>query len=119
MWRERQKLRQGKVSESSEQYRFDASSLCLDEYSAQEIAEMIRGHWGACENGSHYRRDVSLGEGASLVRQAAHAMAVVRNLVLGLFELEKDQGKTNAASVPGWQRRLSASGAIRLIKKGG
>lgn len=119
VWRERQKLRKGKVIESSEEYSFYASSLCIDEYSAQQIADMIRGHWAACEIGSHYRRDVTLGEDASLVRHAAHTMAILRNLVLGLFELEKDKGKTESQYVPGWQRRMSATHAIQLIKKGG
>jgi hypothetical protein len=61
VWRERQKLRKGKVIENSQEYSFYASSLAKDERSAQELADLIRGHWGACEMGSHYRRDVSLG----------------------------------------------------------
>ena len=72
------------------------------------------------QNGSHYRRDVTLGEDASQIsgRNAAQAMATLRNLVLGLFELQKDQEKANAPNVPGWRRKMTASAALRLITKG-
>jgi predicted transposase YbfD/YdcC len=121
VWRERQKLRRGKVVEASEEYSLYVSSLVIDEHNAPEVAQFIRGHWGACENGSHYRRDVTLGEDASQVsgRNAAQAMATLRNLVLGLFELQKEQGKANAEHVPSWLRRMRAPHAIQLITKGG
>jgi predicted transposase YbfD/YdcC len=120
VWRDRQELRQGKVTEESHEYSFYATSLVAEETSAQQLAQCIRDHWAACENGSHYRRDVTLGEDASQIsgRQAAQAMATLRNLVLGLFELQKDQAKTKAAHVPGWQRKMTASAALQLIKKG-
>jgi predicted transposase YbfD/YdcC len=118
VWRERQKLRQGEVIETSEEYSFYATSLACDEHDAQTLAGFIRGHWSACEIGSHYRRDVSLGEDASLIRgrSGAHVMATLRNLVLGLFELQKDRGKAAAAYVPGWRRKMSASDALRLLR---
>lgn len=120
MWRDRKTLRQGKVIEQSQEYSFYATSLVAEEATAEQLAHFIRGHWAACENGSHYRRDVSLGEDASQIsgRTAAHAMATLRNLVLGLFELQKDQEKTRAAHLPGWQRKMTASAALQLIKKG-
>ena len=120
VWRERQELRAGKVVSESQEYSFYVSSLSTEECSAQEMARHIRGHWDACENGSHYRRDVTLGEDASRIagRNAAHVMATLRNLVLGLFELQKDKGKANAPNVPGWRRKMTASAALRLIKKG-
>ncbi len=106
--------------EQSQEYSFYVTSLVAEEATAQELAQHIRDHWATCENGSHYRRDVSLGEDASQIsgRKAAQAMATLRNLVLGLFELQKDQGKTNAAHLPGWQRKMTASAALQLIKKG-
>jgi hypothetical protein len=121
VWRERQKLRKAQVVEASEEYSFYSSSLALDEYTPQEVAQFIRGHWAACENGAHYRRDVTLGEDASLIsgRGAAQAMATLRNLVLGLFELQKDPEKSQVEFLPSWQRRMKATAAIRLIKKGG
>jgi predicted transposase YbfD/YdcC len=121
VWRERQKLRKGKVIENSQEYSFYASSLAKDERSAQELADLIRGHWGACEMGSHYRRDVSLGEDASHIsgRPAAFAMATLRNLVLGLFELQKRDGKANADFIPGWRRRMTLTRAIGILTQGG
>ena len=118
VWRDRQKLRQGKVIETSEEYSFYASSLAHDEQSAEALAGFIRGHWNACEIGSHYRRDVSLREDACLVggRTGAFVMASLRNLVLGLFELQKDRGKASAEYVPGWRRKMSASDALKLLK---
>jgi predicted transposase YbfD/YdcC len=120
VWRDRQQLRQGKVLNQSQEYNFYVTSLVDEQASAGQLAHHIRNHWGACENGSHYRRDVSLGEDASQIsgRHAAHAMATLRNLVLGLFELQKDQDKANAPNLPGWQRKMTASAALQLITKG-
>jgi len=61
-----------------------------------------------------------MGEDASQIsgRKAAQAMATLRNLVLGLFELQKDRGKASASNVPGWQRKMTSSMALQLIKKG-
>jgi predicted transposase YbfD/YdcC len=120
VWRDRQELRHGKVVDEAQEYSFYAASLVEEEASAEQLAQHIRDHWGACENGSHYRRDVSLGEDASQIsgRNAAQAMATLRNMVLGLFELQKDRQKTNAPNVPGWQRKMTASAALQLLKKG-
>jgi len=120
VWRDRHTLRQGEVVEQSQEYSFYVTSLVAEEATAQQLAQHIRNHWAACENGSHYRRDVSLGEDASQIsgRKAAQAMATLRNLVLGLFELQKDQAKTKAAHLPSWQRKMTASAALQLIKKG-
>lgn len=106
--------------EQSQEYSFYVTSLVTEEATAEQLAQFIRGHWATCENGSHYRRDVTLGEDASQIsdRNAAQAMATLRNLVLGLFELQKDQEKTSALHVPGWQRKMTASAALQLIKKG-
>lgn len=114
--RERQKLRQGRVVEQSEEYSFYGTSLAHDEHDAPALAGFIRGHWDACEIGSHYRRDVSLGEDASLVRgKRAHVLATLRNLVLGLFELKKQQSQATAPNVPGWRRKMSGSQALGLL----
>jgi hypothetical protein len=61
-----------------------------------------------------------LGEDASQIsgRNAAQAMATLRNLVLGLFELQRDKETANAPYVPGWRRKMTASAALQLIKKG-
>lgn len=118
VWREREVLRQGKVVKIEQEYQFYSTSLDLTEHTAQELIEIIRGHWSAIEIGAHYRRDVTLSEDASRIRQAAQPMATLRNLVLGLFELQKDREQTDAKYVPSWQRKMTASMAIKLIKGG-
>ena len=72
------------------------------------MMEIIRGHWSAIENGTHYRRDVTLGEDACRV--------TLRNLAIGVYELEKHQKRTDADSLPSWQRSQkfgTASAALR------
>ena len=118
IWRQREELRQGKVVDTQEDYQFYCASLAQAEHTAAELLEIIRGHWSACEIGAHYRRDVTLGEDASQIRKAAQPMATLRNLVLGIFELQKDREQTDSQWVPGWQRKMTASRAIKLIKGG-
>ena len=115
VWRERQELRQGKVTEQSEEYSFYATSAAPKQYNAPQLLQSIRDHWSACENGSHYRRDVSLGEDASRIAgpYGAHAMATLRNLLLGLMELQKHRGQTQARTFPGWRRKLTHTQKIQ------
>ena len=119
VWRDRQELRQGKVTQQSEEYSFYCTSAAQGQYSAQQLLEFIRGHWAACENGAHYRRDVSLGEDASRVsgRSGAFVMATLRNLLLGLFELQQHRGQTKARTFPGWRRKLTDSQKLQLITR--
>ena len=117
VWRERQELRQGKVTEQSEEYSFYATSAAPKQYSALQLLQSIRDHWSACENGSHYRRDVSLGEDASRIAgpNGAYVMATLRNLLLGLMELQKHRGQTQARTFPGWRRKLTNTQKIQLL----
>jgi hypothetical protein len=119
VWRERQELRQGKVTQTSEEYSFYCTSAAPGQYSAQQLLQTIRDHWSASENGSHYRRDVSLGEDASRIggRQGAFLMATLRNLLLGLFELQKHRGQTKARTFPGWRRSLTNTQKLQLITR--
>src|SRR2546422_9466133 len=96
VWRERQKLRKGKVVESSEEYVYYATSLTCQGKSPQQLQEIIRGHWGACENGAHYRRGVTLGEEASFLpkRDWAFVIATLCKPVLGFFQLQKTPSQT-------------------------
>ena len=117
VWRERQELRKGKVIQQSEEYAFYCTSAAPKQYSARQLLQAIRDHWGASENGAHYRRDVSLGEDASRISQrtGAFVMATLRNLLLGLFELQQDRGKTKARTFPGWRRKLTTTQKVQLI----
>jgi predicted transposase YbfD/YdcC len=119
VWRERQKCRNGRVVETSAEYAYYATSLCREEKTAQELYQIIRGHWAACENGAHYRRDVTLGEDACLIakKTGAFVMATLRNLVLGLFELDKHRGRTKEAFLPGWLRAMTQSQALKLLQR--
>lgn len=119
VWRDRQELRRGKVVATSEEYAFYCTSAAPKQYSAQRLLQAIRDHWGAVENGAHYRRDVSLGEDASRIsgRSGAYAMATLRNVLLGLMELQRHRGKTQARTFPAWRRKLTASQKIQLIAR--
>ena len=119
MWRQRQELRQGKVVATSEEYAFYCTSLAPKQYSAQRLLQAIRDHWGACENGSHHRRDVSMGEDASRIsgRSGAYLMATLRNLLLGLMELHRHRGRTQARTFPGWRRTLTMTQKIQLLTR--
>jgi hypothetical protein len=115
--REREELRQGKVTEQTEEYSFYCTSAAPEQYTARQLYQSIRDHWAACENGSHYRRDVSLGEDASRIgkRTGAYVMTTLRNLLLGLFELQKHRGKTQAPTFPQWRRKLTDTQKVQLI----
>ncbi len=119
VWRERKELRQGKVIEESEEYSFYCTSAAQGQHSTQQLLEIIRGHWSGSENGAHYRRDVSLGEDASRIsgRTGAYVMATLRNMLLGLFELQKHRGKTKARTFPGWRRKLTNTQKLQLITR--
>ena len=87
-------------------------SLSAKKAGAERLLEIVRGHWGI-ESGLHYRRDVTLREDRSCVRtgHAPHALAVVNNLVLGLF------ARLGYMSAPEARRHLAAhlDKAVNLI----
>jgi predicted transposase YbfD/YdcC len=63
------------------------TSLSRERADAGRMLGLVREHWGI-ENGSHYRRDVTLGEDASRVRKgsAPEVMAALRNTVIHLAQ---------------------------------
>jgi hypothetical protein len=81
-----------------------ATSLAFHEREADALMGAIRGHWSAIENGTHYRRDVTLGEDAcrTASRQGAAVLASLRNLANGIYELEKERNRTTADSLRSW-----------------
>ena len=121
MWRERHYLKRGQVVKTEEEYAYYVTSAEPAAYSAEVLMEIIHGHWAAVENGSHHRRDVTLGEDASRIakdpaRSGAHVMATLRNLTLGLFEWQKHRGEAHGY-VPGWRRQMDGKQAVRLVKR--
>jgi predicted transposase YbfD/YdcC len=66
---------------------YGITSLSRERADAQRLLGLTRWHWGI-ENGSHYRRDVTLGEDASRVRKgsAPEVLAGLRNSIIHLVK---------------------------------
>lgn len=108
-----------KAGENSDETLYYVCSLTVDEITVSEVGNSIRGHWAAIENGTHHMRDVSLREDACRVgnRTAAHALASLRNLAIGIYELDKSRGRTKADSLASWTRRMTASRALKVLRE--
>jgi hypothetical protein len=76
---------------------YGITSLGRERADAARLLALVREHW-QIENGSHYRRDVTLGEDASRVRKdsAPQVMAALRSAVI---HLAQDVGPGLAATV--------------------
>lgn len=70
---------------------YGITSLSVEQADAGRLLALTRGHWGI-ENGLHYKRDVTLGEDASRVRQEAapQVMAALRNSIIHLLDNTAD-----------------------------
>lgn len=81
-----------------------ATSLTIKEQDDATMMALIRGHWSAIENGTHYRRDVTFGEDAcrTASRSGAAVLASFRNLANGIYELQKERKTTKADSLKSW-----------------
>jgi predicted transposase YbfD/YdcC len=66
---------------------YGITSLNRERADAARLLGLVRQHWGI-ENGSHYRRDVTLGEDQSRVRKgsAPQILAGLRNSILHLVQ---------------------------------
>ena len=97
-----------------------ASSAHHQQFNDDQLLQIVRGHWAAIENGSHLRRDVTFGEDECQVskRGAAQVLATLRNLALGLYELEKERGRTKTKQFKSWSRKMTASAALKLVSSG-
>jgi hypothetical protein len=95
-----------------------ATSLALQEQDDAAMLARIRGHWSAIENGTHYRRDVTLGEDANRTanRQGAAVLASLRNLANGLYELQKVQAHTTADTLNSWCEQQTFTTLWPLLK---
>lgn len=116
--RERISLKPGDET-ASDEIAYYATSIAIAEMSDEELLEVIRGHWSAIENGVHYRRDVSFGEDACRIakRQAAHVMATLRNLALGLYEIESARGRLKANGCKSWCRQMTVAKALGMLRR--
>jgi len=102
----------------SDEVGYYATSVADRELTDDELLDVIRGHWSAIENGVHHRRDVSFGEDACRVaqRSAAHALATLRNLAIGLYEIQCSRDRVNATGLKSWSRRMTVTAALELLR---
>ena len=96
-----------------------ASSLALQEQDDAAMLALIRDHWSAIENGTHYRRDVTLGEDANRTanRQGAAVLASLRNLANGIYELQKEQKRTTLDTLSSWCQRQTFTTVWPLLNR--
>ena len=96
-----------------------ATSLSLKEHDDTAIQQIIRDHWSAIENGTHYRRDMTLGEDACRIahRQGAEVVATLRNLTKGLYELERVRERTKVDTLKSWCQQQTFSTAWSLLNR--
>lgn len=96
-----------------------ATSLALQEQDDAAMLALIRGHWSAIENGTHYRRDVTLGEDANRTanRQGAAVLASLRNLAIGVYELQKEQERTTVDTLNSWCQQQTFTSIWPLLNK--
>ena len=97
------------TGEVKEETTYGLTSLMPDSGAAQQLLQLTRSFWGI-ENGLHYRRDVTLREDATRMKDTnqAAAMATLNNFIIGLLGR---LGFKNAASA---QRRC-ADGIMRAL----
>ena len=96
-----------------------ASSLTCDQYDDAGVLKAIRDHWSAIENGTHYRRDVTLGEDACRTahRQGAAVLVSLRNLAIGVYELERERGRTKVDTLKSWGQRQTFSTVWPILQR--
>lgn len=96
-----------------------ASSLSREERDDAAILAAIRGHWSAIENGTHHRRDVTMGEDANRTadRNGAAVLASLRNLTNGLYELERQSQRTKVDTLKSWCQQQTFSSAWPLLRR--
>jgi len=96
-----------------------ATSLTVEEREDAGLLAAIRGHWSAIENGTPYRRDVTLGEDACRTagRQGAAVLASLRNLAMGVHELQKERQRTRADSLRSWCQQQTFSTVWPILQR--
>lgn len=116
--RYRQLHHQSKESASLE-IGYYASSLALQERTDDQVLAAIRAHWSAIENGTHHRRDVTLGEDncSTANRNGAAVLASFRNLANGVYELQKERGATTVDTLKSWCQQQNFTSIWPLLKR--
>ena len=67
----------------------------------------------------HYQRDMSFQKDQCRVkdRVGAEMLAVMRNLAVGLYELELERGRTQADSLRNWMKGQTFSNPHRMLQR--
>jgi hypothetical protein len=96
-----------------------ATSLPVCQHDDATLLALIRGHWSAIENGTHYRRDVTFAEDANRTanRNGASVLASLRNLANGLYELQKERQTTTADSLRSWCQQQTFTTVWPLLQR--
>ena len=96
VYRKRKDKKTGKVTE---EVSFILSSLSLQEYSVEEMAEQVRGHWGI-ENSLHHVRDVAFREdhNQSYVGSSPIINSQLNNLTIGIIALKRGEHSKYAST---------------------
>lgn len=104
---------------ASREIGYYATSLAIQEYDDRPLLSLIRDHWSAIENGTHYRRDVTLGEDACRTanRNGAAILATFRNLANGLYELQRETNQTTADSLRCWCHQQTFRTVWRMLNR--
>jgi len=94
-----------KTGEIKERVIYGFTSLAREEVTPKELLHLIRAYWGI-ENGLHYRRDVTLLEDRTRIKNkdAGQIMACINNLILGLLI-----GKKKFPYLPSARRYFNAN----------
>jgi transposase len=79
--------------------------------------EFLKDFRGKLQTDGYYAYESLAKERGDLILVAcwAHTRRGFRNLLLGLFELQQDRGKTQARTFPGWRRKLTDTQKVQLI----
>jgi hypothetical protein len=95
------------------------TSLALQERNDDQLMALVRGHWSAIENGTHYRRDVTLGEDACRTagRKGAAVLASLRNLANGIYELQQERKTTTVDSLKSWCQQQTFTSVWPILKR--
>jgi predicted transposase YbfD/YdcC len=91
-------------------------SSLAPEGNRKRIFKAVRAHWGV-ENKVHYRRDYSYNEDRDRIRtpKHAHAMASLRNLVIGLFDHRQLLFENNSfRSLPHLHEHFAANSRLAI-----
>lgn len=104
-----------KSAKTSQEERYYLSSQEASERSAQDWINLSRSHWAGVENRNHWRRDASLGEDRTRLRnsRALINLALLRSANLRLLSSEGDDDW-----LPAKKERLAAnpSAALALLR---